>query len=147
MGRSSGLGPALGRSGGSPGSSSLKVVLFFPESCKEAGDRFRNVLDLMIPGDRMLFLQNFQDLSRILCRLENKPKVAVLAAGNWQELEGLWSLRPFLHNTHLVLVLPDGKVETLSRAHRLRPRFLTYLTDNFTELVPVLRKMLNANWL
>lgn len=122
----------------------MDVVLFFPESCREAGDRLVNMLAPTIPGNDLIVFQNFQDVSRLLRHLENKPRVAVLAAGNQKELEELSFLRPFLRDTQIILLLPDGEVETLSLAHRWRPRFVTCFKGNLTGtgMISVLEKIL-----
>lgn len=123
----------------------MDVILFFPDSCRDAGDRLVTKLLPAIPGRDLVVFQNFQDISRLLRHLENKPRVAVLAAGNRQELDELSSLRPLLRDTQIILMLPDEEVETLSRAHRWRPRFLTYFKGNFTTtgIISILKKILS----
>lgn len=68
--------------------------------------------------------------------------VVILIAANRQALSQLLSLKGFLRGIRIILGLPDDKEETIALAHRLKPRYLCYLNDNYSELNLVVSKML-----
>jgi hypothetical protein len=70
---------------------------------------------------------------------KGSPIVIIMAREN-RELLDIESIAHLFHGYRLVLVVPDEE-EILKTAHRLRPRFLTYLDGDFSELPTVLRKM------
>jgi hypothetical protein len=44
-------------------------------------------------------------------------------------------------DVRIILVLPDTEEQTIAMAHRLRPRFLTYIDSNIAALGTVVSKM------
>ncbi|MCD6199973.1 MAG: hypothetical protein J7K15_15635, partial [Deltaproteobacteria bacterium] len=53
------------------------------------------------------------------------------------------SVRDLIWDLRLILILPDREAGTIAKGHILRPRFLTYLDSDFTEVAAVLKKMLS----
>jgi hypothetical protein len=45
-------------------------------------------------------------------------------------------------NVSTILILPDQEKETISRGHKLYPRFLTSVEGNFSEIAAVLAKII-----
>lgn len=50
------------------------------------------------------------------------------------------SLREFLHDRRIILVLPDSEPETVSLGHILRPRFITYGDSDYMDVSAILGK-------
>jgi hypothetical protein len=68
--------------------------------------------------------------------------IAVLLASNGIELTQFLSLDEYMVDIPLILILPDQGRETVSTGHRLRPRFISFLHSDFTDVSAVLAKML-----
>ena len=51
------------------------------------------------------------------------------------------SIRNLLGRVKLILVLPDDKESTVTRAHELYPCFLSFGDDDISDLTAILKKM------
>jgi hypothetical protein len=86
-------------------------------------------------------LKDFQSRLR-LPRTEYGGEVFVLVIPNQIDLEEIIATRDFLIDIPLILVLPDQDEVTLSKAHSLYPRFLSYGPVAPREVKMVLQRML-----
>jgi predicted nucleotidyltransferase len=119
------------------------TVLFYTTQSDLAAEQLQNVIELLVLKDQLEMCRTFDSLSRRLCRPSNHLDIAVLAAANGEDLLKILSLRDLLSDIRIILILPNGKPETISKAHSLGPRFLTYLDSNVEDLQGVLSKMLD----
>jgi len=119
------------------------TVLFYTKQNDLAAEQLQSVIELLVLKDQLEMCRTFDSLSRTLCRPSNKLDIAVLAAANGKDLLKILSLRDLLSDIRIILILPDRKPDTISKAHSLGPRFLTYLDSNVEELQSVLSKMLD----
>jgi hypothetical protein len=71
----------------------------------------------------------------------NDPKIVLLSATSKQELQQIVALKELLSDTRIILILPDGDQDTISMAHKLYPRFLSYIDSNFDDVKEVVSKM------
>ena len=71
---------------------------------------------------------------------QSRPIVIVLTPTR-VDLERLLEVQDLFENTRLVLVLSDTGEETVALGHRMRPRFIGYLANGFTEIAAVVQKM------
>jgi hypothetical protein len=67
--------------------------------------------------------------------------IAILFPSNPEELNNLLEVRHLMHNTRIILVLPDEQVRTISDGHLLRPRFITTAGGNLNDVAAVAQKM------
>ncbi|HSR11847.1 MAG TPA: hypothetical protein VLS90_10420 [Thermodesulfobacteriota bacterium] len=67
--------------------------------------------------------------------------IGVLAPRGREELLEILERKDLLQGIPTVVIAPDEQVETISIAHRLRPRFVACLNGNMGDLAAVLRKM------
>lgn len=75
----------------------------------------------------------------------DREAVAVALLASSEELEALLPLREISMDIPLILVLPDSRPETISLGHRLRPRFLGFLQNDFSEVTAVLAEVLKRS--
>jgi hypothetical protein len=59
-----------------------------------------------------------------------------------EDFAQIYLLKDFLEHVYLLLVVPDEDRETIARAHRLRPRVVTRLDGDGSEMKNVLKRML-----
>lgn len=68
--------------------------------------------------------------------------VTVLLVASRHELENIVQYADLLRDQKIILVLPDRNMETLSMAHTLYPRFISYTDGNLRDVTSVLRKLI-----
>jgi hypothetical protein len=69
-------------------------------------------------------------------------RVAVLFPSNRDELVRLVALKHLLYHQQIILILPNGKSQTLSFGHALHPRFISYADSDFSDVAAVCDKIL-----
>jgi hypothetical protein len=69
-------------------------------------------------------------------------RMAVLFPSDGHELKRLVAFKHLLFDLPVVLILPNGKPQTLSHGHALRPRFISYGDSDFTDVAAVSDKLL-----
>jgi hypothetical protein len=115
-------------------------LLFFARK-NGVTEQLHRMIKTFVLKERLETYGKFGDLYKRLHQPKNDFQVAVLTATTDQELEDLLSLQDLLSDIRVILILPDRTPNTISKAHRLSPRFLTYFDSDFEELKAVLHKM------
>lgn len=116
----------------------LNLLLF--STLSQTADRGLEKI-LGYPSQRTEICKTISSLSSRLCQPKYDLDVAVFVSASKDELEALLSINNLIDDLPIILVLPDQDCETVSRGHILRPRFLTYLDSDFSDIVAVLEKM------
>jgi len=93
--------------------------------------------------NNILVVTNMKDLSEILHKPLNRVDAAVIFRATRKGLINLMSFRDELLRLPVILILPDQKNETIANGHSLRPRFLSYMDSDFSDVRDVLQKILN----
>lgn len=120
----------------------MRLILYCSHSrdcLSDLGDRLRDRL----AGHEVLLLNNLPDLHRTLTHLDPGPQAACLIMADQPEMQSILDLGHLLEATRLAVVVPDERDNTLSLAHRLKPRYLTASTES-DNLLAVLERMADA---
>ena len=117
-------------------------VLLYSTSEKGPGERLLAIIRTFVPKGEIQLLGTIQNLSDRLREPKHGEDIAILLAGNRDELEALLSVGDFLSDLRVILVLPDREGDTIAKGHTLGPRFLSYADSNFIDVAAVLSKML-----
>ncbi len=119
-----------------------KVIIFIPENASYS-EGLQSMTESISPFAETEIVRSLNDLSKQLLprALQSRPVVIVLAPTR-ADLQGLLEVQELFENTRLILVLSDADEETVALGHRVRPRFIGYLANGFTEIAAVVRKML-----
>lgn len=120
----------------------MSVLLFLTESNNGVFEPLRAVVEDSVPDGILQISDSFTDLPDRLRAVRNGARIAVLVARNREELEELISLDYLFDDILIILVLPDLQKDTLSRAYKLYPRFITDMNGDLNTISAVLRKML-----
>ena len=88
--------------------------------------------------------QSLDALAALLREPEYRPQIGLFAFESRKEILGLIAMRDLLGDLPLLLILPDQTAETVSLAHRLRPRLVAAKGQDLAEVALVLEKMLLA---
>jgi len=117
-------------------------LLFYIPVTGEAGERIHRVVEMAAPKARTEVFRSIKDLSWRLCRPTESPTIAVLLAGDEEDLLSIVSIRHLLSEIPVIIILPVREEHITAMGHRLSPRFLTYMDSDFAEVGAVLEKML-----
>ena len=122
-----------------------KVIIFIPENASYS-EGLQSMTESISPFAETEIVRSLNDLSKQLLprALQSRPVVIVLAPTRG-DLQGLLEVQELFENTRLILVLSDADEETVALGHRVRPRFIGYLADGFTEIAAVVRRMLGES--
>lgn len=119
-------------------------VIYYSALRASRRDKLQRVIDVLVPRNNV---ETFRSIPSLLQRL-HKPLpeavVFVFLVSSKQELTELVEYREWLKDRRLILVLPDDDIETISRGHALRPRFVTYVESDYIDISAVLGKMLGV---
>jgi len=116
----------------------MKVLLYTTAS-EGIVERAKTVLQSSV-SDGIEVYQTINDLSLRL-RGAKDTAIVILLVGNREDFLDLLAIRHLFRNIRIIVVVPDTEHETIAMAHRLRPRYLTYIDGNFLGLSAVVNKM------
>jgi hypothetical protein len=116
----------------------MKVLLYSTAS-EAIVERAKTVLQSSV-SDGIEVYRTINDLSLRL-RGAKDTAIVILLVGNREDFLDLLAIRHLFRNIRIIVVVPDTEHETIAMAHRLRPRYLTYIDGNFLGLSAVVNKM------
>jgi hypothetical protein len=119
----------------------MNVILYVSNS---DGDDIRQRIEGLIPTKGLKIYRTLEGLSERLHRPIDPETILIIVACTKEKLSEIYPLRSVLEDVRTVIVAPDQDPETVSLAHQLRPRFLTYANSDFSDLVAVLQKMIES---
>ena len=122
----------------------MKIFFYWKNSPVDC-ERFQNVVDTFhFDGEKMIFNSIDGLWDRLRAEMNNDIIVVILAVDN-TELAEVHSLRSFLHDFRLILILPDLDDSTISKGFECYPRFVSYINSDFTDVISVLNKMIEIS--
>ena len=74
-------------------------------------------------------------------RVDEASSIVVLNLAHQAELEEMLTVQNLLRKQRLIIVLPEQNAEIVTKAHRLHPRFLSFINGNNSAITDVLNKM------
>ena len=122
----------------------MNVVLYANERNAPAGKGLQNVIETCIPSNCLEVFRNSRDFSQRIYQIPRKIDVAVLFAQNHDQLSELISLKAFLIDVRIILILPDREHLTVIKGHTLSPSYTSYADSNATDVAAVLNKMISS---
>ena len=118
------------------------TVLFFRTGSGKTIQRFQRVVEYLVPEHSRCVFHRLEDLIERLLNSTGDEQILVYLAQNIKELNSLSVIGHLFCNIRLVLIVPDRKPVTLTRAHSLYPRFVQVIDDDFSEVAHVLAIMM-----
>lgn len=116
-------------------------VLIYATTVIGVLQRLMGALEGVVHEEEILICPSVRRLSHMLRRPE-RPEAAVLLVSTRDELTSLLSICDLFSDIRLIILLPDRAEETISKGHRLYPRYLGYIDSDFSDVAAVLVKML-----
>lgn len=118
-------------------------MIFYLPAYDEKGEELLNCMITELAPRKIETYRCFQDLRLRIQRPFPDVKVAVLFCMTQADLQEIFTLSEFLQDFKIILVLPDDDTETIIKAHNLRPRYLSWLDQDFFDMVAVLKRMVD----
>lgn len=103
--------------------------------------RLCTLLEAALSHKKNEICRSFEDFSRRLHKPFSNVRVAVLVAANSEEITRILSLRELLADVKMIIILADKDNETLMKVHSLRPRYVTWMDCDLSELANVFKRM------
>lgn len=116
------------------------------QGTSEPGERLEKVIRAFVPQMQVEIYRTHDSLCRRLLQSTYDIHIAVFLATTKEELSEILSVRHLFSDIRIILVLPDREHDTISKAHALRPRFVTYADSDFLDVAAVLSKMLSITY-
>ena len=120
------------------------MMMLYSSSKSSLVKRLKDIMKTRVKGRKMLLCHTFSDLFHRLHKPHLDLKLVVLMANNSDELHEILTLKNFLVDLRVVLILPDRDQKTVAKAHILSPRFLAYTDSDFEQVEAVIEKMVNV---
>jgi hypothetical protein len=117
-------------------------ILYYTSTINGAGKRLQEAIESVVQAENTEIYRNLESLIQRLRRPTQLLDVSILLANSRTDFLDLLSIRDLLLNLRIILILPDGNKETITRGHTLFPRFLTYANSDFKDVAAVLKKMI-----
>ncbi len=117
-------------------------VLIYASRHNVESRRLLNTVRYLSESHHCVHYDDISNFSDALHRSRTGSRMAVLFPSNRDELVTLVTLRHLLFDMQIILILPNGKSQTLSHGHALRPRFISYADSDFSDVAAVSNKLL-----
>ena len=121
----------------------MKIIFYSP--LDEKGNIYLNKLVnnfTIIKG--LEIYRAFDDLTKRLCSPGQENTIVVLLLLNNRMFNRLFPVKDLLSKNKIILVLPDHSSDTLEKAHKFKPRFISYTDTDFKYISNVIDKMTAA---
>ena len=121
----------------------MKLFLYAKDK-NGAGGRLQRVLEVFGKQTEIEVYRTVEGLchGRLRHNGGSIETIAILLAAEQEDLRALLSIRDWIIDLRLILILPDREKGTISKGHLFRPRYLTYADGDFLDVAAVLAKMI-----
>jgi hypothetical protein len=109
------------------------------------GERFLQAATPLFAQDKVEVFRDVETFAERL-RKPRDPSCAVLAVGpSHGDMRRIVSLREFLKDARILLVLDDQNEETISLVHKTLPTYISYLDNGTAGIVTVLKQVMKGS--
>ncbi len=119
-------------------------LLFYSSKNDINENRLKAAIRAVAPGGTVEQFTSLAGLRDRLRTIVEPDSIMVLAAVDRSELLKMQAFRDMLTEIFIILVLPDRQKSTIRLAHLLRPRFISQLGDDFSDLNQIVSKMIST---
>lgn len=120
----------------------MASIVYTP-SLNEMERRFLALLEMAIPKKTFEICHSIGELSTRLGMPLSNIKVAIFFAVTQTEITRILSLGDLMTDVKSILVLSDEDKDTMTKVHKLRPRYVTWLDSDPIDIVTVTKKMVD----
>ena len=106
------------------------------------GAKLLGIIEGLGINEKIEIYRNIDSLNKRLRKPTYNIDIFILIAPNKEQLTEVLLIKEELRDTKIILILPDRESDTISRGHKLYPRFVSYIDSDFKEVGAVLEKMI-----
>ena len=117
-----------------------KSILIYSSGRKTIGCRFKNEVERVIPDAVKDVCRTLDGFRQTLMDNMGTYKIVVLLCATQEEMNTFFMMRELFSECRLILIVPNHETETIHRAHRLYPRFLSYADSHFEDVAAVIQR-------
>lgn len=117
----------------------MKIILFEPSTIKIEA-RFSPKIHSVFDYRDVEVVRTIEDLTDTLIQPSDEPKIAILYPKYENDLTQLLVVRDLLEEYDVILILNFCDEQTLRISHLLRARFICNSSDEFQDLLQVLKR-------
>lgn len=117
-------------------------ILLCTSPSHQVTTKLKDIIQSISEENNIIPVTSTRDLLHILHKPMNGVDAVVIFRASRKGLNALLHLRDELHRLPLILILPDQKNQTIANGHSLRPRFLSYMDSDFSDVRDVLQNIL-----
>jgi hypothetical protein len=119
----------------------MNIIVYANSKYHSINECLMNITSI-VSAINVEFIQNLSELTDRVHRLPRKIDLAVLLAEDHGQLYELVSLKDFIQDVPVILILPDQEKETIATATKLYPNFISSVDSDFYLVKEVLGGML-----
>ena len=116
-------------------------ILLYSNDKKGVGKKIQGVIKSMVPKIELEIYRTLDGLSDKLRQPRYSSFILVLLAARREDLWALTSIRDLLCDIPIIFILPDSEKDIVLTAHKFYPRYVTYVSSDFTDVALVIKKM------
>ena len=123
----------------------MSTIFLYTRELRAAEKRLRCIFETLVSGDRIEVCRSVRALEKKLGKLKasGSRTLAVLFSADRKDLKDLIAIQDLLEDAFVIMVLSDEKRETISLAHKIRPRFITFRSSSFADVAEVSARVLS----
>ena len=119
--------------------------IFYEKKSGIIADQIIGLIKAQAANNKTELYHTIKKLSLRLSRPVEDQSVVLLIAADRIDLLAIISLQKLLGDIHVIIILPDREDESVSIGYKLKPRFLTYVNGDLSEVHAILRKLLELS--
>jgi hypothetical protein len=116
-------------------------LIMYSSTATQSGDLLEEIVHKATPHCSKKTCYSLEELLNTLRWPRSDKDVVLVLAPSKADLEQMCCLRQLFSDVRMLLILPDRQPDTITNAHSLFPRFLTYADANLLLLKAVLTKL------
>jgi hypothetical protein len=117
-------------------------LIFFSGDNEQIRKKILTVTEPLFPEDQINTHTTIDSFSSDLRKLDNYHRIILILTNTQKDLLSILFLKELLNNCNIILILPDTAKETMARACKLYPRYISYIQSDFKDVNFVLKKMI-----
>ena len=117
-------------------------ILLYTTKGNRAGTYLKHVIESLVFEGKTEAYDSIEAFGIRLGQTLYEEAIAVLLAGNREELLEILTIGDLLNDIPIILIIPDQDRDTVHTAHTFTPRFLSQTDSDFKDVAAVLKKML-----
>ncbi|MCP3875379.1 MAG: hypothetical protein GY699_19770 [Desulfobacteraceae bacterium] len=118
-------------------------LIIYTEGGKKYQKKILPFINNLIPEKKIVTYSTIQGLEADLRVWDSSHKIFLFYVTSEKEIINSLALKSLLKDHSIILILPDSKCDLITKAIKLYPRYISYATNDFTDVNLVLEKMIN----